>query len=126
MLRAGSTDQHARARTVLGDARRALYQILADDDATDDATDVRHDHARLRPRRLSPRPELGICDAVREFDAQFGGVQLKRASARSIGSSTTPNSATTAASHSGRTTADTAIGWSRPEPCTAMRTNSTA
>ncbi len=33
VLRTGSASQHARARTVLSDARRALYQILADDDA---------------------------------------------------------------------------------------------
>jgi DNA-binding PadR family transcriptional regulator len=34
VLRSGSPAQHARARDVLSDAKRALYQILADDDVT--------------------------------------------------------------------------------------------
>jgi DNA-binding PadR family transcriptional regulator len=39
VIRAGSPAQQARARTVISDARRGLYQILAEDDATADPTD---------------------------------------------------------------------------------------
>jgi DNA-binding PadR family transcriptional regulator len=35
VLRAGSPDQQAKARTVIADARRALYQILAEDPANE-------------------------------------------------------------------------------------------
>ena len=37
VMRAGSTAQQARARTVISEARRGLYQILADDDTPADA-----------------------------------------------------------------------------------------
>ena len=49
VLRTGSAGQHARARTVLSDARRALYQILADDDA--EAPDPADRHAHIDTRR---------------------------------------------------------------------------
>ena len=84
-------------------------------------------HRRRGYRPAAARPATGPLPA--DPAAAPGPAQVtsaKRASARSSGSSTTPNSTTTAASHSGRTTALTAIGASRPEPCTAMRTNSMA
>ena len=82
-------------------------------------------------RRPGPRPTPTEADGTAPPEVATGrsrpatsGVEVQ--SARWQGELGHAELPATAASHSGRTTAATAMGWSRPEPCTAMRTNSTA
>ena len=91
------------------------------------------DHPRRLPR-LDPGSDLPSCAATAggprrrsgRTSARRGRRRVERREGLLDGGSTTPGSATTASSHSGRTTVETVIGVSIGHHCIAWRTNSTA